>query len=158
MGKELEEEFQRATRCSFPFENLQGTRSQTSFDVTLCFHRMVEIGRNFWRSSSPNPCSIRNTQSRFSRSMSKQFLRTSKEISTASLGNSWQSPTQVNTYTVKICFLMFRWKLLCFTLCPLPLGLTLGTILKSLVPSSLHSPFRYLYILISFLLNLYFTG
>lgn len=119
---------------------------------------MPEVGRNFWRSSSPNPCSIRNTQSRFSRSMSKQFLRTSKEISTASLGNSWQSPTQVNTYTVKICFLMFRWKLLCFTLCSLPLGLTLGTILKSLVPSSLHSPFRYLYILISFLLNLYFTG
>ena len=38
-------------------------------------------------------------------------------------------------------FLMFRGNLLCFSLCPLPLVLPLGTTEKSLVPSFVHPPF-----------------
>lgn len=36
------------------------------------------------------------------------------------------------------CLLMFRWNLLHFSLCPMPLILSLGTTVKSLVPSSPH--------------------
>jgi len=43
---------------------------------------------------------------------------------------------------VKKCFLIFMQSLLHSSLCPLPLVLALGTTEKSLVPSSLHSPFR----------------
>lgn len=45
-------------------------------------------------------------------------------------------------------FLMFRWNLPCSSLCPLSLVLSLNTSEKSLVPFSLHPPFRYLYTLI----------
>lgn len=45
---------------------------------------------------------------------------------------------------VRKCFLMFRGKLLCFSLCSLPLILSLDTSDKSLAPSSLHPPSRYL--------------
>ena len=43
---------------------------------------------------------------------------------------------------------MFRANLLCYSLCPLPLVLSLGTTERGLAPSSLHPPFRYLYTLI----------
>jgi len=43
---------------------------------------------------------------------------------------------------------MLRENLLCFVLCPLPLVLSLDTTEKSLAPSSLHPPFRYLHTLI----------
>lgn len=43
------------------------------------------------------------------------------------------------------CFLMFREIFLCFHLCPSALALSLGTSEKSLAPSSLHHPFRFLY-------------
>ena len=39
---------------------------------------------------------------------------------------------------------MSRWTLLCLSLHPVPLVLLLGTTKKSLTPSSLHPPFRYL--------------
>ena len=42
------------------------------------------------------------------------------------------------TPTVRKCFLMFKRNLLCLSLCPLPLVLSLGTAEKSLAPSSLH--------------------
>ena len=44
--------------------------------------------------------------------------------------------------TVKKCFLMLRWYLLCFGLSPLPLVPALGTTEKSLAPSSLHPPLQ----------------
>ena len=64
---------------------------------------------------------------------------------TTSLGSLCQCSV---TFPVKKCFLMFRGNLLCFSLCPLPLVLSLGTTEKSLAPSSLHPPFRYLCTLI----------
>ena len=40
------------------------------------------------------------------------------------------------TLRVKKFFLVFSWSFLCFSLCPLPLVLLLGTTGKSLAPSS----------------------
>jgi len=69
-----------------------------------------------------------------------RLLSASKDAdATTSLGNLCQC---LVTLTVKKCFLMFRGNLLCFSLCPLPLVLSLGTTKKSLDPS-LHPPFRY---------------
>ena len=56
----------------------------------------------------------------------------------ATCASAW-SPSQ--------CFLMIWWKLLCFSLCPLPLILSLGTTERSLAPSSLCPPFSHLYTL-----------
>ena len=47
--------------------------------------------------------------------------------------------------------------LLCFSFCPLPLVLSLGTTEKSLAPSSLHFAFSYLYTLIRSALSLLFS-
>lgn len=51
---------------------------------------------------------------------------------------------------------MFMCNLLCLSLCPLPLGLTLGIVEKSLIQSSLHPPFRCLCIFITSPLSLLF--
>ena len=67
--------------------------------------------------------------------------------SITSLGNLFQCSV---TLTVKQCFPMFRWNLLCFSLCPLPLVLSLDTTKKRLASYSLCPPFRYLYKLIRF--------
>jgi len=48
------------------------------------------------------------------------------------------------TLSIKKHFLVFRQTLLCFSLCPLPLALSLHTTEKSLAPPSLHPSFRYL--------------
>jgi len=78
--------------------------------------------------------------------MSRQLLSISKDgDSTAPLGNLCQSSI---TLPVERCFPVFRGKLLCFSLCSLPLVLSLGTSEISLAPSSLTSPITYLYTLI----------
>ena len=48
---------------------------------------------------------------------------------------------QNKCFTIKKCFPMFKQNLLCFSLCPLSLVLSLDT---TLALSSLHPPFRYL--------------
>lgn len=60
--------------------------------------------------------------------MSRCFSNISKGVdSTTSIDNLfWCSVT----LTVSNCFLMFRWKLLCFSVCPLPLVLSLDTTKK----------------------------
>ena len=60
---------------------------------------------------------------------------------TASLSNICQCSV---SHTAQKCFLVFRGNYLCSSLCLLPLVLALGTIEKSLAPSSWHPPFRYL--------------
>lgn len=60
-------------------------------------------------------------------------------------------PMLPHPHSKKMCFLMFRWNLLYFSLCPLPLVLSLANTEKSLVLSSLHPPLRYLYILVALL-------
>lgn len=49
------------------------------------------------------------------------------------------------TFTVKY-FLIFRWNLLWFSLCPLPLVPSVGS---GLALTSLHPPFRYLHVLMT---------
>ena len=105
-------------------------------------YRMVGAGRDLCGSPSPTPCWSRVTQSRLHRTASKWVLNISREgDSTASLGSLCQGSV---TLRGKKFFLMFSWNFLCFSLCPLPLVLSLGTTEKSLAPSSWHPPFRYL--------------
>lgn len=69
--------------------------------------------------------------------MSRRLLKVSKEgYSTVSLGNLCHC---FIIHTLK-CFLMFRWILLCFTLCSLPLVVALGTNEKSLAPFNCTLP------------------
>ena len=78
-------------------------------------------------------CQSRVTQSRLHRTASRRSLNISREgDSTTSLGSLSQGSI---TLTVKF-FLVFSWNFLCFSLCPLPLVLSLGTTEKSLAPSS----------------------
>ena len=58
------------------------------------------------------------------------------------------------TLTVRKDFLIFTWNILCFSLCPLPLVLSLGTTEKSLPSPSLHSVLGYLCLLTRSLLRL----
>ena len=86
-------------------------------------------------------CSSRATWNWLPRTMSRRLLNFSKDgDTTASPGNLCQCSV---TLSVTKCFLMFRGNLPCFSLCPLPLVLSLGTTEQSLAPSSLHPPCRY---------------
>jgi len=70
-------------------------------------------------------CRSRVTYSRLHRTLSRQVLNISREReSTASLGSLFQCSV---TLRGKKFFLMFSWNFLCFSLCPLPLVLSLGT-------------------------------
>ena len=118
---------------------------------------MTEVGRDLCRSSGRAPlCSSKATQSRLLSTVSRRLLHIAKGgDSTASLGNLCQGSV---TLTGKKCFLMFRGHLLCFSLRPLPLVLSLDTTEKSLALSSLHPPFGYLYTLMRSSLSLLFPS
>lgn len=82
-------------------------------------HRMAEVGRPPLQTTCSNPCSSRATQSRLPRTTSRWFLKISMEGKYKNfLGSLCQRSI---THTVKKCFLMFRWNLLCSGLCPSPL-------------------------------------
>ncbi|XP_068775232.1 uncharacterized protein [Struthio camelus] len=92
-----------------------------------------------------SPCSSRVIWSILPRIASRRVLNISSQgDSTTSLGNLF--PCSV-TLTGKKFFLVFSWNCVCFSLCPLPLVLSLGTTEKSLAPSSRHPPFRQFYTL-----------
>jgi len=100
-------------------------------------HRMLGVRRDLCGSSSPTPCRSRVTYRRLHRALSRQVLNISREgDSTTSLGSQFQCSV---TLRVKKLFLMFRRNFMCFSLCPLPLVLSLGTTEKSLAPSSCHT-------------------
>ena len=113
-------------RKQFPFGDGKGPLAR--------YHRMVGVGRDLCGSPSPTPCRSRVTQSRLHRTASRQVLNICREgDSTTSLGSLGQGSI---TLRGKKFFLMFSWSFLCFSLCPLPLVLLLGTTGKSLAPSS----------------------
>lgn len=60
---------------------------------------------------------------------------------------SWHLYQCSVTLTVTMCFLMLGGNLLCSSLCPLPLTLSMGTAEKKLALSSVHPPSRHLYTL-----------
>ena len=109
-------------------------------------HRMVEVGGDLGGHLVGAPCSARATLSLLSRTVSRQLLNISEGgDSTTALGKLCQC---LVTPAVKKWFLMFRGNLPCFSWCPLPLVLALGTTKRSLAPTPLHPPLRYLYTLI----------
>ena len=78
-------------------------------------------------------CRTRVTYSKLHRTLSRRVLNISREgDSTTPLGSLFQCCV---TLREKKFFLMFSWNFLCFSLCPLPLVLSLGTTEKSLAPS-----------------------
>jgi len=82
-------------------------------------HRMFEAEMDLWKSSGPTPHTQAGPpKAGCSRTMSRRLLNISREGDSAtSLGNLCQCSV---TLTVKKnCFLVFRWTLLCFSLCPL---------------------------------------
>jgi len=97
-------------------------------------HRMVGVGKDLCGSPSPTPCRSRVTQSRLHSTASRRGWNISREGDSAtSLGSLGQGSV---TLSVKKFFLMFSWSFLCFSLCPLPLVLSLGTAETSLALSS----------------------
>ena len=81
-----------------------------------------------------HPCQSRVTQSRLHRTLSRRVLNISREgDSTTPLGSLGQGSV---TLRGKKFFLLFRRSFLCFSLCPLPLVVSLGTTEKSLASSS----------------------
>jgi len=91
---------------------------------------MVGVGRDLWGSSSPTPL----LKQGHLQQAAQDLVQADREgDSTTSLGSLFQCSV---TLRGKKFFLMFRWNLLCFSLCPLPLVLSLGTTEKSLALSS----------------------
>ena len=85
---------------------------------------MLGVGRALCGSPSPTPCPSRVTHSRLHSTASSRVWNISREgDSTASLGSLGQGSI---TLRGKKFFLMFSWSFLCFSLCPLPLVLSLG--------------------------------
>ena len=79
-------------------------------------------------------CQSRVSYSRLHRTSSRRVLNISREgDSTTSLGSLFQCSV---TLRGKKFILIFSWSFLCFSLCPLPLVLLLGTTEQSLAPSS----------------------
>ena len=112
----------------------KGQWAQTEAEEVPAEHRMFRVGRDLCGSPSPTPCRSRVTQSRPHRTTSRQVWNISREgDSTASLGSLFQCSV---TLRVKKFFLGFSWSFLGFSLCPLPLVLSLGTTGKSLAPAS----------------------
>ena len=111
-------------------------------NLTIENHSMVGVGRDLCGSPSPTLCPRRVTHSRLHSTASRRGWNISREEdSTTSLGSLGQGSV---TLRVKKFFLMFSWNFLGFSLCPLPLVLSLGTTGKSLAPSSWPPPCRYL--------------
>ncbi|XP_074996859.1 uncharacterized protein LOC142078291 isoform X2 [Calonectris borealis] len=73
-------------------------------------HRMVEIGRDLWRSSCPTPCSSRATYGQLPRTMSRWLFNIPRRETSplwAACASAW------STSQWKKVFLMFRENLLC---------------------------------------------
>ncbi|KAK4817104.1 hypothetical protein QYF61_027967 [Mycteria americana] len=115
---------------------LQGLSTFTVKNVFLMFN--IKLFK--FQTVAPCPCRYLSLQSRLPGTVSRWLLSGSKDgDSTTSLGSLCQC---LVIHTGKKCFLRFRRNLLCFSLCPLPLVLSLGTTEKTLALSSLQPPFR----------------
>ena len=109
-------------------------------------HRMAEVGRELWRSSGPIPLLEQGNLEPVAQDRVQMAFELLQERRLYNL--SGQPVVVLSHPHSKKCFLMFRWTLLCVSLCSLPLVLSLGVTEKNLALSSLHPPFRHLYTLI----------
>jgi len=105
-------------------------------------HRMAEFGRDLWRWSGPISLLKQGHPELVAQDHVQRAFEYSPGDSTNSLGNLCQCSV---TFMLTKYFLKFRANCLCFSVCPLPLVLSLGTTEKSLAPSCLHPLFRYFY-------------
>jgi len=116
-------------------------------------HRMLGVRRDLCGSPSPTPCPSRVTQSRLHSTLSRRVWNISREgDSTTSLGNLFQGSIILKGKF----FLIFRWNFPCFSLCPLPLVLSLGTTEKS--HSVIILPAQRMTWMLLPLLSLYYAG
>lgn len=104
---------------------------------------MVKPGRKFWSSSVPNS-SLKPARTNYPGPCPNVLIDSSGMEIPQSLN---PGPMLCHPYNKK-CFLRF---LLCFSLCPFPLTLSLNTTEKSQTLFSLNLPFWYLYTLLRFL-------
>jgi len=103
-------------------------------------HRRVAEERCLWRSSCPAALLSQGQLE----SVAQDHVQVAFNCLQAwRLHLSGQSVPVLSHRHSEKCFPAFRATLLCFSLCPLPLILALGTTGQSLAPSSLHLPFRY---------------
>jgi len=107
---------------------------------------MAEFGRDPWRSSGPTLLLKQDHQEPGAQDHVQMAFEC---LQGGRLHNLSGQPLAIlgHTHRVKKYFLMFRWTLLCFSLCPLPVVLSLGTTERSLALSASQPPCRYLYTL-----------
>lgn len=103
-------------------------------------HCMVEAGRYLWRASGPTPMLKQGHLER----VAQDHVQTACQLSPRKKTPQplWALCQCSVTLTVEKVFLMLKGNLLCC--CVLPLVLSLGSSEKTLDPSCLHPPFRYL--------------
>jgi len=95
---------------------------------------MVGVGRDLWESSSPTPLPNQGHLQQAAQDLVQVGFEYLQRRRIHNLpGSLFQCSV---TLRGKKFFLMFRRNFLCFSLCPLPLVLSLGTTEKSLAPSS----------------------
>jgi len=100
----------------------------------LEYHRSAGVGMDLWRSSGPTSLTKQGHLEQAAQDVIQAGFENLREgDSAAPLSNLFQCSV---TLRGKKFFLMFRRNFLCFSLCPLPLVLSLGTTEKSLAPSS----------------------
>lgn len=81
-------------------------------------HRVVEVGRGLWRSSSPSPLLKQGHLEQ----VTQDYVQSGFEyLQGWTFHSSLGSFFQRTTLMVRQCFLMVRQNLLCLNLCPLPL-------------------------------------
>jgi len=117
------------SRLAESVQGISGTRQESQN------HRVVGVGRDLCGSASPNLLPKQGHLQQAAQDLVQaglEFISREGE-STTSLGSLFQGSV---TLRGKKFFLMFRQSFLCFSLCPLPLVLSLGTTENSLAPSS----------------------
>lgn len=89
-------------------------------------HRIVEVGRDLWRSSSANTCPKEGQPELVAQGIISQILNICKDGDPLTLSEQ-PVPTFDRLHRKQRGFLMFEWNFQYFSLCPSPLVLSLGT-------------------------------
>lgn len=110
-----------------------------------CFriHRMVEVGRILWGSSSSIPSQAGSARAGCLGLHPAVFEYIRKGLSLQNI-SWWPGPWFDHSHKVKKMGLCSTWNFMCFNVCPLPLFPDVGHC-QSLVPSFSFTPIQYLY-------------
>jgi len=92
-------------------------------------HKIVEVARHLWRSATSTPAQSRVTETRLTMNIFNWVLNTFRDADSTNLfGNQKKKG------------IVFKWNFLYFSLCPLPLILSLNTTERCLALSSSLPP------------------